>query len=152
MCVLRVYGPDFDPEAYLASGSGLEPLAVYVPGNPTYDRRLAKHGTTDQGFHVGVSDRDWSDWKGQVEDATAFLREHEAELRALADRSDVTSIHLDFPTEVDPEERNVIIWGGGFPVGFLEAAARAGVEAYITLYFATDEEEDDGEVSGGCDE
>ncbi len=54
-------------------------------------------------------------------------------------------IHLDFPTEADPAERDVTIWGGGFPTAFLQAAAHARVEVYVTLYFATSEAEGDSE-------
>jgi len=136
MCVLRVYGPEFDPEGYLAAGSRLEALHVFVPGERTYDRRLAKEGHADRGFVVDVSRREFSDLPGQIEDATAFLREHEEELRALRSLPDVTCLELDFPSESDPETRNVIIWGGILPVSFLRAAADAGVDVEVTVYFA----------------
>ena len=142
MCVLRVYGPDFDPETYLASGSHFKPLRVYVPGDPIYDKRAAKRGDTEKGFHVGVSNRPWEDWEGQIADATAFLTDHAAELEALRDLPEVTTLDLDFPTEADPEERHVTIWGGGFPSAFIRAAARAGVDVQVTLYFATADAED----------
>lgn len=144
MCVLRVYGADFDPEAYLASGSRLEALHVYVPGDRSYDRRLARTGRGERGFHVDVSRRAWSDWQGQIEDATAFLRAHEEELRALRSRPEVTRLELDFPSESDPETRNVVLWGAIFPVSFLGAAADAGVDVEVTVYFGRPEAVDEG--------
>lgn len=139
MCVLRAYGANFDPAAYLSGGSLLKSIVIRQPGDPVYDRRLARGKGAEKGFHVGVSDRPPSDWDGQVQDATRFLRAHEGELRSLRARSDVTSLHLDFPTEANPAERNVIIWGQGFPLEFMRAAADAGVDVYVTVYFATTE-------------
>ena len=139
MCVLRVYGPDFDPEAYLAGGSRLDPLEVLVPGNAVYDRRRQSGRGEERGVHVGVSDRPWSDWEGQVRDATVFLRVHRDELRALQDRPEVTTRQLDVPAESDVDERHVTAWGGRLPAEFLEAAGEAGVDVHVTVYFATPE-------------
>jgi hypothetical protein len=149
MCVLRVYGPRFDPVGYLAAGSRLEPIRVYVPGEPIFDKRLATTGSADRGFHASVSNRPWTDWDGQVEDATAFLVEHREELGRLRSSDAVTRIHLDFPTEVDPQSRHVTLWGGFFPTSFLRAAADAGVDVYVTLYFATGSDREEAE---GADE
>lgn len=147
MCVLRVRGPQFHPVAYLA-GSRLKPIGVYVPGDPIFDKRVERYGHADRGFHVGVSSRPWSDLKGQVEDATAFLIEHREELAGLSKNEAVGTVHLDFPTEADPENRHVTIWGGGFPASFLRAAADAGVDVNITLYFPAGGEEVGGEQGG----
>ncbi len=135
MCTLRIYGADFDAESYLSEDTRLKPCAVFWPGVPVYDKRVARGQGSERGFHVGVSNREWSDWEGQVSDATAFLEERHEVLKELSEREDVESVYVDFPTNGDPDS-HFIIWDRVFPASLLLAAGRADVAIELTVYVA----------------
>lgn len=135
MCTLRVYGANFDAESYLAEGAPLEPCAVFWPGVPAYDKRVARGRGTQRGFHVGVSNREWSDWEGQVSDATAFLEEHHTVLKDLTERADVDSVTLDFPADANPDA-HLIVCDQVLPAPLVRAAGTAGVAIELTVYVA----------------
>ncbi len=140
MCVLRVYGANFDAESFLAGDTRLEPCAVFWPGVPAYDKRVARGRNSDHGFHVTVSDREWSDWEGQVSDALAFLEEHQEVLEQLTGRSDVDTVTLDFPADAHPDAQ-AIVCDQVFPATLIRAAGRAGVAIELTVYVAGSETE-----------
>lgn len=90
-CVLRVSGPDFDPDSFLNTTS-LEPCNVYHRGE-----QRSKSSTWElSGFTVGVSNAPFSHFQAQVSDALNFLRTYEAELRRLQNFKSVTDVRLDF--------------------------------------------------------
>lgn len=105
MCVLRVSGERFDPEAFLAS-SAFVPTKVFHRGEPSALR--SRGPTKSSGFVVAVSDRSWSDLQGQIVDSVAFLRTNRAELLRLAGDATVDDVRLDFPTSLRLGGENVI--------------------------------------------
>lgn len=145
MCVLRVKGDPFDVQGFLAS-STFRPWRVYERGRPLFAHRpeLCEH----TGFSVSVSGAAWTDLPRQCKDAQAFLRRHDADLRRLKELPGVTA-ELDFPTEADPEDRHITIWGGSFPSRLLWHAGSLGVSLTVTLYFATGPRPDRGRAEPG---
>ena len=81
MCVLRVTGKQLDVDRQLAS-SGLTPCKVFRKGEPRAWRPEGKLYEAS-GFTVDVSRGSWSNLAEQVDDAVAFLMQHEAALGAL---------------------------------------------------------------------
>ncbi|MGA9552558.1 MAG: hypothetical protein WBR30_09910, partial [Candidatus Sulfotelmatobacter sp.] len=64
---------------------------------------------------VGVSNREFSDLKGQVEDAVGFLKENDHELKRLRDFPGLERMDLDFPIE----DRDVVFQRDAFPYQLL---------------------------------
>ena len=154
MCVLRVLGSD-PLLMNFATAAGLRPLLTVEDGlrvshhsgksRPSF-RRRDEPGT--YGFNVSVSRRAWEDLKGQFSDAIEFLAKHrESLLKLRALRPD--SAVLDFPAEVDPETRHVVLFDVTVPVELSRASSEVGLAVEITLYFSTKPGADPASASAG---
>ncbi len=96
MCVLRVRSNRDSFTTFLAT--------TRLPVYQSHEKGDVKHirkGTTydDYGFSCSVSEREWIDASGQIEDAVHFLEVHSAELRSLTSEYQIDDIRLDFPFE-----------------------------------------------------
>jgi hypothetical protein len=80
MCVLRVSGKEFDPEAFLGT-SALKPCAVFKAGEPQMPFKPDGHVHTASGFSVAVSNAGLRELREQISDACLFLEQHANELR-----------------------------------------------------------------------
>lgn len=129
-CVLRVGGPEFDPDAFLAT-SALVADAVYHPG----DRRSATSAHEVGGFTVLVSEADGTQFGQQVMDAIKFLGANRDELIRLAQTPGVQGVALDFGCDF-PYQR---IAGRYYrlPLALLRACAAVGVEIELSVYGVT---------------
>lgn len=94
MCILKVFSDTESFKAYAACS----PLPVYSVHDAS-DIRRTRTGEPYGVFRISfdVSDRDWDDFPGQVQDAIAFLTQHAAAIRALIDSHNVSDAFLDFP-------------------------------------------------------
>ena len=90
-CMLRASGRDFEPDEF-AKDSDLSIRESHRKGKP----RL--NGTLHDDGYIGVlvSDSSGDDIDGQVDDAVAFLRQHQDELKRLVSFPGVEDIRLDF--------------------------------------------------------
>ena len=117
MCTFRAGGGDFDVDAFLANSS-IQACAVFHKGEPRspladpHGRHLARSG-----FNVNVSDKEWDDLPGQIQDAMAFLAEKHDELRRLRAFPGVEGTELRFPIEL----RDVMVQTDRFPSELLLA-------------------------------
>jgi hypothetical protein len=126
MCVLRVFGSEFDPAAALA-GSTLQPYSAYRRGDRRFKVGDATHNTS--GLKVEVSNAEWTDRKGQFQDAMSFLRAHRASLRSLSHRSDIEGMVLDFPFELPGAATFIRI-----PIDLAREASEVGIAIEISMY------------------
>src|SRR5262245_43520894 len=92
-CVLRAGGIEFDTEAYLA-GSPFTHATRYRRGDPALSGSSTL--SRNSGFNVTVSDANLSDLATQIDEAIAFLDEHEDELRRLGRFEGVEEIEIEF--------------------------------------------------------
>jgi hypothetical protein len=96
MCVLRVYGSEFDPRAFLEH-SGIRAYEVWREGEPRRagpERLGPMHDSA--GLKAEVSQRKCTDLAGQIEDAIAFLEQYREDLQALIRTPGVAQVWLDF--------------------------------------------------------
>ncbi len=96
MCVLRVSSNRDSFTAFLAT-TRLPVDQSHVKGDVKSKRKGTTYG--DFGFSCLVSEREWIDASGQIEDAVHFLQVHSAELRTLTSEYQIDDIRLDFPFE-----------------------------------------------------
>src|SRR5205823_6710754 len=97
--VIRVYGTDFDVDAFL-SHCALPVCAVKHRGEPVFSGSQPdgrRHGAS--GVHVLASEADFNEFPAQVNDAIAFLRGNDVELRRLRTFAGVETATLDFRIE-----------------------------------------------------
>lgn len=96
MCFLKVYSATTSFRDY-AETTSIPVFSVREKG----DLRRRSTGEQYKYFCISfdVSEREWDDFPGQVEDAIAFLEKYHAELKAICGRTDVEDVCLDFPIQ-----------------------------------------------------
>lgn len=134
-CVLRVNGPEFEPESFLRD-SDLEADPVYHRGDPKLPSRPKGPTWGDSGFHVAVSDVGFDDLPGQIREAIQFLEENEPELRRLARFPGVEDAGLDFGIA----RRDVAVQSDFFPPALLSLAGRLNFYLMLSLYPISNED------------
>ncbi|HTU40089.1 MAG TPA: hypothetical protein VMF10_00165 [Candidatus Aquilonibacter sp.] len=109
-CVLRAGGARFDVDEFLKN-STLDVLTAFHRGEVQFATSSVTRKTEYSGISVSVSTREFSDLRGQIEEAIAFLTENDGELRRLRDFSGLEWMDLDFPIE----DRDVVYQRDAFP-------------------------------------
>jgi hypothetical protein len=132
MCVLRVSGPAFDPEAFLEETT-LKPLHVFLRGEPWVPSEPEGPRHQESGFHVHVSDADWDGLRHQAADAERFLEANRAELTRLAQFPGVASLCLDFPLHLKVGG-GVLAQSDYFPARLAALAGSLGIDLEFSLY------------------
>jgi hypothetical protein len=129
-CVLRARGTDFAVDEFL-SKSKLKPIVVARRGHPQYPNSQPSGQVPDNsGFHVVVSNAEFSQLQTQIQDAVRFLKKNHEELSRLIAFTGVERIALDFGIE----ERDVPAHTENFPPNLLSAAGNLGIWLAFTLY------------------
>jgi hypothetical protein len=131
MCVLRVSGERFDPDAFLAS-STFVPTKVFHRGDSSALR--SRGPSKASGFVVPVSDRSWADLQGQIDDGVAFLRTNKAELLRLASDTTVEDVRLDFPMSLRLDGENVMAQFDYLPPALIAEAGPLKIGIELSLY------------------
>ncbi len=129
-CVLRASGTNFDVDSFL-KGSSLSALTVFHRGEvqfptSTVSQRKSEHS----GMNVSVSTREFSDLRGQIEDAVGFLSDNKEEMRRLCDFSGLERIDLDFPVE----DRDAVRQSDGFPPRLLSLLGELRIGLIVSRY------------------
>ena len=109
-CVLRASGTYFDVDEFLKT-STLDVLTAFHRGAVQFPISSLTRKSEYSGMSVSVSTRDFSDLRGQIEDAVSFLLENDQELRRLRDFPGLERMDLDFPVE----DRDLVYQRDAFP-------------------------------------
>lgn len=133
MCVLRVSGRAFDAEKYLTL-SGLTADSVFRAGEPRFKSKPEGERRRSSGFTVDVSHASWEDVRTQVEDAVAFLKQHEQTLTALRAAPGVEDLRLDFPVDLRIDRVHVMAQFDYFPPELVSRAGALGLGIEISVY------------------
>src|SRR5688572_4019917 len=95
-CVLRANGSNFLVDRFLEE-CDLVPCVVYRKGER---RPISRSGNevndAFSGLHVVVSNAEFDDLQGQIQDAISFMQKHQMELRRLCEFPGVEGVTLDF--------------------------------------------------------
>jgi hypothetical protein len=130
MCVLKIFSDTASFKAYAES--------VRLPVYSAYDADDVRRKRTGETYGVyrisfDVSDREWDDFPGQVQDAVAFLRAHATVVRQLIESHPVSGAYLDFPlwSRLDG---NVVNQNDHLPRELIRLCAEAGIGIEMALY------------------
>ncbi|MEZ5300894.1 MAG: hypothetical protein R3F11_09615 [Verrucomicrobiales bacterium] len=128
--VLRVFGDDLAIKKFLG-GSKLIPIAVFQRGEPRSPASRpngSKHKRT--GANFSASDASMSDFRQQLKQATAFLRDFASEIRSLRAYPGVEGMSLDFGVETNPPH-----WASfGFPADLVAAAGELKINLVVSVF------------------
>jgi hypothetical protein len=132
-CVLRAGGIEFDTEAYLAD-SPFTHATRYRRGDPQWPA-LGQASRTS-GFNVTISEADVGDLATQIDEAIAFLDEHEDELRRLGRFEGMEEMEIDFAVEW----RDLSVQTDWFPPELLWRAGALDIALRVTHYLTPQRE------------
>jgi hypothetical protein len=89
MCNLKIYSDTNSFKSFAKT--------TKIPVYSVDDKGENKKRQTDYRISFDVSDKDWSDFEGQVQDCISFLAKHFEEIEQLFKTHKVTTAYLDFP-------------------------------------------------------
>lgn len=130
-CVIRAYGKDFDVDAFVKD-SALQRLIV-VRGGEARDQSLRNpkpRQNEHSGMNISVSNREFSDINGQIEDAIRFLVENRQELQRLRSFAGLDTLTMDFPIE----ERDAAFQSDAFPARLLLLLSGLDIGLAVSRY------------------
>ncbi len=129
MCVLRLSG-----EVSFSNYAAVTPLpVVYCDEKGEPRRSRPKLLAKDHGIAFRVSDIEWDDIQGQIEEAIQFLVLWEAELVELLNSHKPVRAFLDFPL-YSRLDGNVINQNEHFPSTLIRIAGKIGLGIALGLY------------------
>jgi hypothetical protein len=126
MCVLRVFGDEFNPADFLRTSS-LGPYSTYRRGDRRFKSSESVHETS--GFKVEVSVAEWTDREAQFHDAIEFLRSNRSDLQRLTAWHGVECVVLDFPFEGGESATFIRC-----PVALARESAALNIELEFSIY------------------
>jgi hypothetical protein len=130
MCILKIFSETDSFKAF----AECSPIPVYSVHDAT-DIKDTRKNKTHGVFRISfdVSDCEWDDLPGQVEDAIAFLSLHAISIRKLVDSHNVSDAFLDFPIWSRLDE-NIVNQNDRLPRQLISLCARAGIGVEMALY------------------
>jgi hypothetical protein len=144
MCTLRAAGRDFDVDAFLATSS-IKPCAVHHAGDLKFSTKPDNPRIAKSSFNADVSSKGWADLAGQIDDAKAFLRTFDEELRRLAAFPGFEGMEIDFPMHLRMGSNGVVVQTDRFPADLLLLAGALGIDVVFTIYPPTAHDDDPGD-------
>jgi len=88
----------------------------------------------DEAAHFDVSEADFNDLNGQIEDAIKFLQSHKAAVKHMMSGSDANGV-LDFAIEW----RDVAVQSDNFPAALVREVGNLGLELELSHYPASED-------------
>ncbi len=101
VCIFVASGVDFDVDGYLRE-SPFEPSGIFHRGHVPKKGSPQKTPRPDSGFSVVISDSDQPGLGAVIDEALAFLKEHERDINALR-KAGADNLLLDFGVELRGE-------------------------------------------------
>ena len=130
--VLRVYGVNFDVDAFLI-GCDLPVCAVKRRGEPVLPNTQPNGRRYDHsGVHVVASDAEFDEFPRQVQETLTFLKQHTLVLRRLCEFPGVASASIDFGVA----RRDVAVPSDTLPAELLRLAVTLGLDIEVSQYSA----------------
>jgi hypothetical protein len=122
MCFLKVYSTTTSFSSFAKTTS----IPIYSRSDRNPDSEHFK-------ISFDVSDRDWDDLKGQVEDAILFLTKYQTELESLFLTHKVSDAFLDFPifSRLDNE---IVNQNDHFPRRLVSIAGKLNIGIELGIY------------------
>ena len=129
MCILKIYSDDNSFKSFSTT--------TKIPIYSTYEKDDFRNDATeivreDYRISFDVSDKEWDDLKGQIEDTILFLEKHFEELNILLSTHNISDAYLDFPIYSQLDE-NIVNQNERLPqeLVFLAGKLSLGIEMGI---------------------
>jgi hypothetical protein len=129
-CVLHVTGEKLDPKTVLADLT-LEPYSVYHKGDKVFREHDRVHPLS--GFSCDVSAPS-NELAQEIAEATAFLTEHENDLRRLGTTPGVNAMLLDFGYGLRIDGEQCVVQRDFLPPAFVRLCGSLGIGITLSLY------------------
>ena len=94
MCILKVYS-DTDSFKTFEKTTKIPVYSRHDKGEKKANKK--RQVQTDYKISFDVSDKDWDDFEGQVEDTILFLTKYQKDIKQLFKTHNITTAYLDFP-------------------------------------------------------
>ena len=89
MCNLKIYSDTNSFKSFAKT--------TRIPVYSVHDKGENKNRQTDNRISFDISDKDWDDFEGQVQDCIGFLTKYFEDMQQLFKTHNVTTAYLDFP-------------------------------------------------------
>lgn len=134
MCILKIFSETDSFKAF-AERSTVPVYSVHDATDVKNPRTNKTHGIFRISFDV--SECDWDNFPGQVEDAIAFLSRHAHSIRELVDSHKISDAFLDFPiwSRLDG---NIVNQNDRLPRELISLCAMAGIGIEMAQYSRDD--------------
>lgn len=133
MCILRCFGEDLDPDAFLET-SDLIPYSISRKGEPRLESEPEGKLMEYSLVQFDVSQAEWEDFPAQEKDAVQFLRTHYSELRRLARFPGIELRVLDFPYYHIIDHETVFRQTDLLSAALVKLAGELGIAIELSLY------------------
>jgi hypothetical protein len=130
MCVLKVYSDDISFKSF-ATTTNISVYSTYEKGD--YKNEIKKIVREDYGISFDISDRDWDDLKGHIEDTILFLEKHFKELEILLSTHKISDAYLDFPIYSRLDE-NIVNQNDHLPKELIVLAGKLSLGIEMAIY------------------
>jgi hypothetical protein len=126
-CVLRASGSNFDVDEFLKT-STFDVLTLFRRGEVQSPTSSVTRKSAYSGMNVSVSAREFSELRGQIDDAVEFCSENGRELKRLREFPGLEKMDIDFPIE----DRDVVFQRDAFPHQLLLLLGELGIGLIIS--------------------
>ena len=139
--MFRFSAKDFDVITYL-NKSSLNPIEIFKKGD--YQQTALESWVTEfSGFCIAASEADFTDFKQQMLDTTAFIHANKQELLKLGQIPDRVSFFFDFGLTTTLFEEDIWVDSFAFPIEFMCLLCEIGANMKISYYYPSSDENAD---------
>jgi len=129
MCFLKIYSDTDSFKVFLADNPDLPIYSCFDKGEPKSRNKLYESNR----ISFDVSQKEWDDFKGQVNDAILFLEKYSAQIKKLFATHLVTDACLDFPlwSRLD---KNIVNQNDYIPKELIRIAGDLNLSIEMSIY------------------
>ena len=130
MCVLQIYS-DVKSFKVFAGETNVPVYSTYEKGD--YRNKTKNLKRSDYRISFDVSDKEWNDVKGQINDAILFLKKYSNEIESLISNHDISSAYLDFPIYSQLDD-NIVNQNEHLPKELITLAGKLSLGIEMSFY------------------
>lgn len=139
MCVLHVSSLTDSFDGFLEKHPDL-PVYQQHNKNESIGTNDEASNHIDYGFSCVVSDRDWSDYEGQLTDITSFLQVYKPLLMVLQQSHQIDDIRFDIPLE-SPLNDSIHFHSFYLPNSLISLLNETNIHVEYTIYWPNDDKD-----------
>jgi hypothetical protein len=130
MCVLKVYS-DFESFKTFAESTKIPVYSIYEKGD--YKNKSKKIIYTNYRISFDVSEKEWDNLVGQIDDAIVFLEKNFDYLQELITTHNISEAYLDFPLYSRLDD-NIVNQNDHIPSKLISLAGKLSLGIEMSIY------------------